>query len=81
MSSANRLTRATTRRPPRRPLDLRRLREFGAGLLVGVVLASGVFIYMKDADRRAAPRQPRPEPQRAPPATAEAGGIRRVKRR
>lgn len=60
------------KKPPRRSLDLMRLREFGAGVLVGVVLASGVFIYMKDAGQAIA-EAPRPEPQRAPPATADAG--------
>jgi cell division protein FtsN len=45
-------------------MDLGRFREFGVGLLVGVVLTSGLFIYKSDA-KKAVPESPRPEPQRA----------------
>lgn len=59
----------------RRPLDLGRYREFGAGLLVGVVVAAGVFVYMNGHQQKAAQaEQPHPEPRRqqaAPPGVAE----------
>jgi cell division protein FtsN len=58
----------------RRPLDLGRYREFGAGLLVGLVVAAGAFIYMSEGKQPAAQESPRPEPRRQeaqPPATAE----------
>ena len=61
----SRLTR-DYKKNPRRQIDLGRLREFGAGVLVGVVLASGVFIYMKDAAEAVAEAEPRPESRRAP---------------
>jgi cell division protein FtsN len=61
----NRLTTRDYKRPARRSLDLGRLREFGAGLLVGVVLASTIFIYKSDAKKAALPETPLPEPQRA----------------
>jgi cell division protein FtsN len=61
----SRLTR-DYKKNPRRPMDLGRLREFGAGLLVGVVLASGVFIYMKDSAEAVAEAGPRPDPHRTP---------------
>ena len=49
----------------RRSLDLGRYREFGAGLLVGLVVAAGLFVYMSDG-KHAAPVQesPHPEPRR-----------------
>lgn len=62
---ANRLTTRDYKRPVRRSVDFSRLREFGGGLLVGLVLASGVFIYMSDAKKAPLPEAPRPEPQRA----------------
>ena len=65
MAGANRLTTRDYKKNSRRPMDLARLREFGAGLLVGVVLTSGLFIYKSDA-KKALPDKPRPEPlQRA----------------
>jgi cell division protein FtsN len=75
---ANRLTTRDYKKPRRRALDLARLREFGVGLLVGLVLASGIFIYKSDAKKAPLPESPRPEPQRsAKPepvdASAEAG--------
>jgi hypothetical protein len=42
--AVNRLTTRDYKRPARRAWDLSRLREFGAGALVGLVLASAVFI-------------------------------------
>jgi cell division protein FtsN len=78
--AVNRLTTRDYKRPARRAWDFSRLREFGAGALVGLVLASAVFIYKSDAKKAALPETPRPEPQRAAKseateaaATAEAG--------
>ncbi|HEV7714407.1 MAG TPA: SPOR domain-containing protein [Steroidobacteraceae bacterium] len=59
----NRMTTRDFKKTSRRPMNLGRLREFGGGLLVGVVLASGLFIYKSDA-KKAVPESPRPEPQR-----------------
>jgi cell division protein FtsN len=58
----------------RRPLDLRRWREFGSGVLGGVVLASLAFVYLGGNARRAAEvaDAPRPDPHRAAPADPEA---------
>jgi cell division protein FtsN len=60
------------KKPQRRALDVSRLREFGIGVLVGVVLTSGIFIYMKDAGKAVAEPAPRPEPQRVPPHDEDA---------
>ena len=79
--AVNRLTTRDYKRPARRSWDVGRLREFGGGLLVGLVLATGVFIYKSDAKKAPLPETPRPEPQRASKseaaeatANAEAGG-------
>jgi cell division protein FtsN len=73
MASSNRLTTRDYKKNTRRPLDLTRLREFGAGLLVGVVITSGLFIYRSDAHKAVPLDKPRPEPdQRA----AESGSER-----
>jgi cell division protein FtsN len=61
----NRLTTRDYKRPVRRSMDVSRVREFGGGLLVGLVLASGIFIYKTDAKKAPLPETPRPEPQRA----------------
>jgi cell division protein FtsN len=67
--NANRLTARDYKRPARHSLDVGRLRQFGGGLLVGIVLASALFIYKGGEARKAAvPDAPRPEPQRATPA-------------
>jgi cell division protein FtsN len=52
----------------RRPLELRRWREFGYGALVGAVLASLAFVYAGAHAHRAAesPDAPRPDPHHAP---------------
>jgi cell division protein FtsN len=68
----NRLTTRDYKKNSRRPMDLGRYREFGIGLLVGVVLASGLFIYKSDAKKVAVPESPRPEPQRAAKAESDA---------
>ncbi len=78
-SRSNRLTTRDYKRPARRSLAPSRFRQFGGGLLVGRVLASGVLIYKSDAKKAPLPESPRPEPQRAPKpeaadsATAETG--------
>jgi cell division protein FtsN len=58
----------------RRPLDMRRLREFGYGTIAGVVLASMAFVYLGAGKAHRAPEvgdAPRPDPHRA--ADAEGG--------
>jgi cell division protein FtsN len=77
MASTSRLTARDYKKNSRRPLEWARLKEFGAGLLVGVVVTSGLFIYKSDA-HKALPDKPRPEPQqRATSANGEAGGAAR----
>jgi cell division protein FtsN len=63
------LTARDYKKTTRRSLDLGRFREFGAGLLVGVVACSALFIYLADAKNDATPDEPRPEARR--PAAAE----------
>jgi cell division protein FtsN len=65
------LTARDYKKSTRRSLDLARLREFGAGLLVGVVACSALFIYMADA-KKASPEEPRPEARRPTAAETEA---------
>ncbi len=61
--------KSTQRRSP----DFRRLREFGYGVLAGIVLASTAFVYLGGTPRRATDTAdaPRPDPHRAAPADAE----------
>ncbi len=57
-----------------RPVGLGRMREFGVGTLVGVVLATSIFVYVNDkraAARDAAADTPRPEPHRTAPVDPE----------
>src|SRR6195256_4439825 len=65
--------KSTQRRSP----DFRRLREFGYGMLAGMVVASMAFVYLGGPPRR--PKDsadaPRPDPYRAAPADAESGGV------
>jgi cell division protein FtsN len=75
-----RLTTRDYKTTNRRSLDVGRLREFGAGALVGIVLASGLFIYMggKHVTTRETTQAPRPEPHRSAqadpaPSTAATG--------
>jgi cell division protein FtsN len=74
-----RLTSRDYKTHHRRSLDAGRLREFGAGALVGIVAASALFIYMSGRHGSAAheaAEAPRPEPRRSatadsdPPAAA-----------
>lgn len=67
----NRLTTRDYKKNSRRSLELGRYREFGVGLLVGLVLAAGFFLYKSDA-KKVVPESPRPEPQRTAPAEPEA---------
>jgi len=59
-----------------RPLDLRRWREFGWGLLIGAVLASLAFVYAGAHAHRGAeaPDAPRPDPHRATRPDPDAAG-------
>jgi cell division protein FtsN len=58
----------------RRPLELRRWREFGYGALLGAVLASMAFAYLGGRAHRVAESAdaPRPDPHRAARADIEA---------
>ena len=68
-----RLTTRDYKTAQRRALDFGRLREFGAGVLVGAVLASALFVYMggKRLATQEAAEEPRPEPQRVAPEAAD----------
>lgn len=59
----------------RRSPDFKRLREFGYGLLAGVVVASVAFVYLGGTPRHAPerPDAPRPDPHHAAPAEVDAG--------
>ena len=65
--------KSTQRRSP----DFRRLREFGYGVLAGIVLASAAFVYLGGTPRRTRDTAdaPRPDPYRAAPADAGSGGV------
>lgn len=63
---APKLTTRDYKSAQRRRLKLGRWREFGYGLLAGVVLASAAFVYLGGkAHRSAEAEAPRPEPHRA----------------
>ncbi|HEY8508083.1 MAG TPA: SPOR domain-containing protein [Steroidobacteraceae bacterium] len=64
----SRLTTRDYKKVSSRPLDFSRMRDFGAGVLVGVVVASAAFLYMKDATVQAVEEEARPEPRRQDPA-------------
>jgi cell division protein FtsN len=58
-----------------RPLELRRLREFGYGALAGALLMAIAFAWMGNRHKPAdAPDAPRPDPHRSARAEAEAAG-------
>src|SRR2546430_4568060 len=63
--------KSTQRRAP----DLRRLREFGYGMLAGIVLASTAFVYLGGTPRKSRDTAdaPRPDPYRAAPAETQGG--------
>jgi len=72
---SGRLTSRDFKKPARRPLDLGRWREFGAGMLAGLVLAVVGFAYTHRG-QHAAVDTPRPEPRHTPAqdaSSAEAG--------
>jgi cell division protein FtsN len=70
-----RLTARDYKSSQHRPLDLRRLREFGYGALVGAVLMAIAFTWMGNRHKTAeAPDAPRPDPHRNVRAEAEAAG-------
>jgi cell division protein FtsN len=70
--------RATTRdykKPSRRSVEMARMREFGMGAVVGIVLATAATIFYMGARRDAAHDKieaPRPDPHRAAPADPDA---------
>jgi cell division protein FtsN len=69
------LTTRDYKKTSRRTLDLGRHREFGYGLLVGVVLAGAAFAYLGNARHaRDANDVPRPQPNRAAPVDPDASG-------
>jgi SPOR domain len=58
-----------------RPLELRRLREFGYGALAGALLTALAFTWVGNRHKPAdAPDAPRPDPHRSARADAEAAG-------
>jgi len=58
-----------------RPLELRRLREFGYGALAGALLMAIAFIWVGNRHKPPdAPDAPRPDPHRSARAEAEAAG-------
>ena len=63
------LTTRDYKKTSRRSLELSRHREFGYGLLVGVVLTGAAAAYLGNAHHtREASEPPRPQPSRAAPA-------------
>jgi SPOR domain len=76
MANNLKLTARDYKSTQRRPLELRRWREFGYGMLAGVVLASTAFVYLGGHAHRPADSvdAPRPDPHRAAPADLDGGG-------
>jgi cell division protein FtsN len=69
------LTSRDYKKTSRRPLDLGRHREFGYGLLVGLVLAGAAFAWLGNARHaRETSDVPRPQPGRVAPADPDATG-------
>ena len=69
------LTARDYKSPQRRPLQLRRWREFGYGALSGAVLTSVAFIYLGARTHRPPETidAPRPDRHRSAPADLDAG--------
>jgi cell division protein FtsN len=69
----SRLTSRDYKSAKGRPVNLGRLREFGFGTLLGLVVAGGAFIYLGGRHDAAHDpvETPRPEPHRTAPAEAE----------
>jgi cell division protein FtsN len=59
------LTARDYKKTSRRAFDLTRMREFGAGALIGAVLTSVVFVYMGEVRRTPPPEEVRPQPHHA----------------
>jgi cell division protein FtsN len=69
------LTSRDYKKSSRRSLDLGRHREFGYGLLVGLVLAGAAFAYLGNARHtKETSDVPRPQPGHAAPADTQAAG-------
>lgn len=66
----NPLTVRDYKKTRRSQIEFARLRDFGTGVVVGIVLASGVFLYARSVQEQTA-EDVRPEPRR-PVQTAEA---------
>jgi len=73
------MTRASTRdykRKKNNSLELWKMREFGMGALVGIILAGSATVYIMNARQHDAAREkteaPRPDPHRKAPADPEA---------
>ncbi len=66
----SRLTR-DYKKPQHRSLDTARLRDFAVGAVVGIVLASAGFLYMKQNPTEAQADAPRPDPHRQHTAKGE----------
>lgn len=77
-ASSSRMAKLTARdykSSQHRPLELRRLREFGYGALAGALLMAIAFTWMGNHHKAAdAPDAPRPDPHRSARAEAEAAG-------
>jgi cell division protein FtsN len=69
------LTARDYKKTQRRSLDFSRLREYGYGLVTGVVLAAVVSMYLGGQHQRsvALADAPRPDPHRTAPAASDAG--------
>ena len=72
------LTHRDYKTPQRgRGVEFGRLREFGFGTLVGVVLATAVFVYVggrRQSSHDAVADVPHPDPHRKAPTDTDAGG-------
>ena len=64
------LTARDYKKSARRAFDFTRMREFGAGALIGAVLTSAFFLYIGEV-RRAPAEDVRPQPRHTAPADAE----------
>jgi cell division protein FtsN len=70
----HKLTSRDYKSSQRRHTDLRRWREFGYGLLAGVVLAAAAFVYAGAKGHKSGETDaPHPEPRRTNPADKDAG--------